>query len=322
MDKLTSIGINVSSIFPAFSSLFLFIATLLLGVIWKYFNRIPIALKCTLTHLYQDLIAVVLVANWLWYGIVCKSYLNQEDVLLTSNQAKIASIIIVSLQVEFLLTYNVIGVIWLYVIKESILDPPFLWRFDENKTLSAIRCTVITFVTGAISLLCYGGLYPKIFFVLSGDLRLLSELPHGPNIFLLLQGLLSIIPMFSTGISFIYEMKYGQWQSKKRNLAFSILIFTFATCFLVGISCNLRSSEFGPTDFLIIGEALIVLSSIVVPSFLIVNKNFLRVYTRRLLENFISRVKCVIEDSFILKTIYRVFCQQSHRIHPSTNGEV
>ena len=217
----------------------------------------------------------------------------------------------ISLEVAFLVIYNVIGGIWLYVMKESILDPPILWSFDETKTLAAIRCTIITFVTGAISLLCYGGFYPKIYFVLSGGLRLLSELPRGPNIVLLLEGLLSIIPMFSTGISFIYEMKYGQWQFKKRNLAFCILIFLFATCLLVGISFNLRSSEFDQTDFLIIGEALIVLSSIVVPSLLIVKKNFLGAYARRLLENFISRVKCVLEDSLHLKTIYRVLCLPS-----------
>ena len=283
-------------------------------MIWKFFNRIPITLECTLSHLYQDFVAVALAFNWIWYGIVCLYYMNKEDALLTLKQAKIVSLIIISLQIEFFLIFNAIGTIRLYVMKESILDPPFLLNLDEMKTLVAMRFAMITFAIGVVSLLYYLGFYPKIYFILSGDLRLLSELPRGPNIFLALLGLLSIIPIFSTGISFMYEMKHGQWRSKKQNLASSILISTFAICILLGYSSQLISTAFGPEDFLIVGQTQIVLSSIVGPSLLIVNKNFLRVYARRLLECFNSRVKCVMEE-------FKTVCQRSHRIHPSANNE-
>ena len=78
------------------------------------------------------------------------------------------------------------------------------------------------------------------------------------------------------------------------------------------------STLFGPADFLIIGQALIVISSIVGPSLLIINKEFLRAYTRRLFESFSSRVKYVIEE---FMTKLRAVFQRSHRIHPNINDE-
>ena len=108
--------------------------------------------------------------------------MNKDGVLLTSNQAKIASLIVTSLHVEILLIFNVIGTIRLYVMKKSILDPPFPWSLDEKKTLAVIRFTMITFATGVVSFLYCQGFYPKMYFILSGDLRLLPELPRGPTI--------------------------------------------------------------------------------------------------------------------------------------------
>ena len=315
IDKRTLLCIKDSGIFLAFSSLCLFMASLLLSVIWKYFNRIPITLECALSHLYQDSVVVVLVINWIWYGIVCVYYMNKDGVLLTSNQAKIASLIVTSLHVEILLIFNVIGTIRLYVMKKSILDPPFPWSLDEKKTLAVIRFTMITFATGVVSFLYCQGFYPKMYFILSGDLRLLPELPRGPTIFLSLLSLLSIVPIFSIVLSFSYEMKYGQWPSKKQNLASSILISAFIMCLLLGYSSQLISTTLGPEDFLIIGQTQIVLSSIVGPSVLIINKNFLRAYARRLLECFHSRAKCVMEE-------FKTFCQRSHRINPSANNEI
>ena len=318
IDTLTLMAIKDSQIFLACSTVCLFTASLLLILIWKYFNRIPIAFECTLSHLYQDLIAVVIFANWTWYGIVCLYYTNKEDELLTEIQSKYASFIMTSLVVEFLVIFNAIGAIWLYVMKESIRDPPFPWSLNEKKTLNGIRCTIILFVIGTVSLFYYGGFYPKLYFMLSGDLRSLSELSRGPTIFLSFLGLLLIVPVVSIAVSFSYEMKYGEWPSKKRNLAFFTLICIFVLCLLLGHSSNLMSALFGPADFLIIGQVLILISSIVGPSLLIMSKQFLRAYTRRLFDCFSFRVKCVIKE---FMTFVREGFQRSHRIHPNINDE-
>ena len=309
-------NINRSGIFLAFSTVCLLISTLLLAMLWKYFNNVPITIQCTLTSLYQDTVAIVIGTNWVWFGIVCASYLNRQDIFLAPHQAKLASFMMTTLEFELMLVLNAISAIWLYTIKEAVLDPPLPWDLDEKESLITIRCTGITVGTGSITLLYLTGFYPKIDYILSGDLRAVTELPNGPNIFTSLLGLLSIFPIFSATIYLGYTQKFRQQMSKKKNAVFVLLIMTFVTALVMGHCFSLFSTPFGPGDLLIIGQILVLASSVGVPGILILKKKVLREYLGRQIQCFASHAKSFIAGCLHAISFRCQGCQRSRQISP------
>ena len=315
-DTIPVVNINRSGNFLAFSNLCLLISSLLLAMIWKYFNNVRIMIQCTLSSLYQDMVAIVIGTNWVWYGIVVASYLNRQDIFLSPRQAKLASFMIMTLECELMLVLNAISAIWLYTIKEAVLDPPLPWGLDEKESLITIRCTGITFGTGLVTILYLAGFYPKIYYILSGDLRAVTELPNGPNIFTGFLGLLSIAPIFSAIICFGYKRKFHQEMSKKKNVIFVLLILTIFTALVMGHSFSVFSTPFDTGDFLVIGQLLVVVSSVGVPGILILKKNVLRAYVRRQIQGFASHAKCFIEDCLHCISFRHFDCQRSRQISP------
>ena len=315
-DTIPVVNINRSGNFLAFSSLCLLISTLLLAMIWKYFNNVPITIQCTLSSLYQDIAAIVIGTNWVWYGIVFASYLKGQDIFLAPSQAKVASFMIMTLEFELMLVLNAISAIWLYTIKEAVLDPPLPWGLDEKESLITIRCTCITFGTGLATLLYLAGFYPKIYYILSGDLRAVTELPSGTHIFTGFLGLLSIVPILSAIISFGYKRKFHQEMSKKKNGIFALLILAFVTALVMGRSFSLFSTPSGRGDFLIIGQLLVVASSVGVPGMLILKKTVLRAYVGRQIQGFASHAKSFIEDCLHCISFRHLDCKRSRQISP------
>lgn len=315
-DTIPVVNINRSGNFLAFSSLCLFISTLLLAMIWKYFNNVPITIQCTLSSLYQDIVAIVIVTNWVWYGIVFASYRNRQDIFLSLRQAKLTSFMIITLEYELMLVLNAISAIWFYTTKEAVLDPPLPWGLNEKESLITIRCTGITFGTGLVSLLYLAGFYPKIYYVLSGDLRAVTQLPNGPNIFTGFLGLLSIAPVLSSIICFGYKRKFHQEMSKKKNFIFLLLILTFVTSLVMGHTFSVFSTSFDTGDFLVIGQLLVISSSVGVPGILILKKNVLRAYVGRQIQGFASHAKCFIEDCLRCISFRHLDCQRSRQISP------
>ena len=315
-DTIPVVNINRSGNFLAFSSLCLLISTLLLAMIWKYFNNVPITIQCTLSFLYQDIVAIVIVLNWVWYVIVFASYCNRQEIFLPPRQAKVASFMIMTLECEIMLVLNAISVIWLYTIKEAVLDPPLPWGFDEKESLITIRCTGITFGTGLVTLLYLAGFYPKIYYILSGDLRAVTDLPNGPKLFTGFLGILSIVPILSAIICFGYKRKFHQEMSKKKNLIFVLLILSFVTTLVMGHTVSVFSTTFDTGDFLVAGQLLVILSSVGVPGILILKKNVLRAYVGRQIQGFASHVKCFIEDCLRCISFRHLDCQRSRQISP------
>ena len=315
-DTISVVNINRSGNFLAFSSLCLLISTLLLAMIWKYFNNVPITIQCTLSFLYQDIVAIVIVLNWVWYVIVFASYCNRQEIFLPPRQAKVASFMIMTLECEIMLVLNAISVIWLYTIKEAVLDPPLPWGLDEKESLITIRCTGIIFGTGLVTILYLAGFYPKIYYILSGDLRAVTELPNGPNIFTGFLGLLSIAPIFSAIICFGYKRKFHQEMSKKKNVIFVLLILTFVTALVMGHTFSVFLTPFDTGDFLVVGQLLVVVSSVGVPGIVILKKNSLRGYVGRQVKGFASHAKCFIEDCFHCIPFRHFDCQRSRQISP------
>ena len=313
---LSVVSIGVCDKFLAFSSLCLFISTLLLAMIWRYFNSIPISFQCTLSSLYQDIVAIAISTNWVWYGIIFASYLNGQDLFLAPRQAKLASFMIITLECELMLVLNAISAIWLYTIKEAVLDPPVPWGLDEKGSLITIRCTCITFGTGFVTLLYLAGFYPKIDFILSGDLRAVTELPNGPNIFTTFLGILSIIPISSATISFGYKRKFHQQMSKTKNAIFVLMILTFVTALVIGHTCSVFSTPFDAGDFLVIGQLLVVASSVGVPGILILRKNALRACVGRQIQGFAFHVKSFIESCLRCISYRHLDCHRSRQISP------
>ena len=272
--------------FFLFSILIHFLSTILLSLIWNYLNNASITKRCLLLYLYQDAVAITLIASYVWFGIIISCYANPKGFMTNLVQATVLSICLISSQLALILVLNLVSIIKLYTMKEKVIDPPMPWEDDDDQVIKKFRTLVILSITLFVSVMYAQGLYPKAFYYLIGDHTPILDLSNGPKIFECVLGILVIAPTITIILTAFYRQTEEQALETRREGKVYLLIVTFILIMVSGMVYGAFSDKMG--SFLTFGQCLATVAMVVTPCFIILSSQPLKSFAQKVVLNFSS----------------------------------
>ena len=191
-------------------SIFLLIlSTILISLILRYFYGVSILKQSLTLFLYQDVAKLLLLLNGLLSLAIFILYSNGNG---SSNAmpptfAKIFTYCTGSLILHLLLAGNVLAFLHLYSMKKMVVVPPWTWMEDERVAMKKMRLTSLGLVTFGMTLMFAYQAYPKLYYIMMGDLRPFTELPIGTFVHVVLSWLLVITYIISSLAATLYERR-------------------------------------------------------------------------------------------------------------------
>ena len=280
------------------SSVTCLISISLLSMIWNYFNNINITKECLLLYVYQDGVAVTMIADVVWLACIISVHTSESGNHVTVFQAKTLSFFIAFLKLEVLLICNTISVIKIYTLKTNVIDPSLPWGENEQDTLRIIRFAglliTILFVFGMYA----AGLHSKLHYTLIGEDTSLQSLDNGPTIFVGIQITLFILPILAACASLWYR-KRGEILNRYEvgNNQFPIILISFMTLLAVGIIITIGSNSFQEGCSLLIGQFVIMIGLVVMPFLVIIASTPLRSHCKKVVTNVTKSTRTLVTDA-------------------------
>ena len=77
--------------------------------------------RCLLLYLYQDAVAITLMASYIWSGIIVSCYTNPQGHMSNLIQATVLSVCLISVELALILILNFVSIIKIYTMKEKVI---------------------------------------------------------------------------------------------------------------------------------------------------------------------------------------------------------
>ena len=285
-DSLKSETNKIGITFVLFSILTLLISTILLSLIWSYLNNVSITKRCLLLYLYQDAIAITLMASYIWVAIIISCFSNANGFMSNRTEATILSICLISVEIALILIVNLVSLIKIYTMKEKVIDPPMPWNHDDDNVMKELRMIIALSITLFVSAMYSQGLYPKAYYYFIGDHTPLLDLSIGPKIFEGVLGVLFIVPTFTIILASRYRQTEEQALATRREGKVYFLVVTFILIMVSGVVYGAFSDQLG--HFLIVGQCLVTVAMVVTPTFIILSSHPLKAFCQKVVLSFSS----------------------------------
>ena len=292
----------------ALSTFTCLISIFLLSLIWNYFNNVNISKECVLLYVYQDGVTIAMIASLVWYCIIISVHTSESGTHLTIFQAKTLSFFIAFLKLELLLICNIISVIKVYTLRTNVIDPSSPWEGNEQDVMRILRffglLITMLFVFGMYAF----GLHSKLHYTLIGEDKSLQDLHNGPMIFVGIQITLFILPILAASASLWYgKCEETLIRNTGGNNQFPSILIALMTLVGIGIIVTIGSNYFREGCSLIIGQFVILIGLVVMPSLVIIASAPLRSHTKRTALNIATRARFFLTDTIsILANIFNL----------------
>ena len=279
---------KIGMIFVIISILTQFTSSILLSLIWNYLNNMSVTKRCLLLYLYQDAVAITLIASYIWSGIIVSCYTNPQGHMSNLIQATVLSVCLISVELALILILNFVSIIKIYTMKEKVIDPPMPWYDDDEKVMKKIRIMIVLSIAFFVTAMYTEGLYPKAYYYIIGDHTPLMDLSNGPKIFEGVLGILSIVPTVTMILACFYRQTEEQALATKREGKVYLLVVTFIVIMVSGMVYGAFSDRLG--HFLTVGQCLVTVAMVGMPCFIILKSHPLKSSCRKVTLNFYSLV--------------------------------
>jgi hypothetical protein len=294
------------------SALTSFVATVLLTLIWKYLNDLPSVKESVLVHLYKDICALSVIAEWTWLITVVSCFLNEDGTTVGESLAKIISFSFAIIELKILLTFNLISALRLAMIKQCVVDPEMPWGDDEGHAIRRIQCGSILCVAIFASVMYLCGGQPQAFYYLIGDTRSLLDLPKATLAFTIALISLSALPIMTAPISLYVASGEKSSMDKLRGFTANYLMMMTTTIIGIALVYGVARNHLDVGRHLIVGQGLIFVGCVSAPLILILTRNPLRSYVSKTITNLTGRLGNV---RFVIMSIGDIFHRRSRQIH-------
>ena len=298
---------TVTKTFLTSSILILILATLLLSLILGYFYSVPIVKQSLVLYLHRDISKLTLLLNGSASMSIVTCYAYGNGVTITPTTAKVVAYFLSNLVLYLLLAFNAQGFLHLYSMKEMVLDPTLPGMDDDRVAIKMMRFISIVFVTFLTSLLfAYEG-YPKPYYSMTGDTKLISELPIGTVAFTMLLFVLIVTYIITSLAAVFYTQRsiyFGDSTTIPRGLRHLSLLFIF---FLgLGVSAIMFNS-ISDGDIWIVLLIYQILFGVLSPITLILTSSQLKDYVKGIFQAF----------TLFVRDFYEQYCScRSPQVHP------
>ena len=220
---------------------FLITATTSASVL-SYLNNVSLDKKCLLLYLYKDFVTIFVSLRFFWAIKVILSNLDEAES--SDTQAKILVFFLYSTTLALVLAMNLISSLKLIIAKRVELHPS-LPCIGENETtgINKIRIVCALFVLGLLSLLFGLGLYPCMYYGLTG---IQTSQSHHPAATILYRGMIGILLI--TCLSTWAGSKYYEALAKQKFDALiprTINYFLLIAFFMMGFMLVWETLEIG-----------------------------------------------------------------------------
>ena len=301
---------KIGMIFVIISILTQVTSSVLLSLIWNYLNNMSVTKRCLLLYLYQDAVAITLMASYIWSGIIVFCYSDPQGHMSNLVQATVLSVCLISVELALILILNFVSIIKIYTMKEKVIDPPMPWYDDDEKVMKKIRIMIVLSIAFFVTAMYTEGLYPKAYYYIIGDHTPLMDLSNGPKIFEGVLGILSIVPTVTMILACFYRQTEEQALATKREGKVYLLVVTFIVIMVSGMVYGAFSDRLG--HFLTVGQFLVTVAMVGMPCFIILKSNPLKSSCRKVILNFYS----LVADKF---TTYCGRFNACMKLHQSPN---
>ena len=286
-------------------------STSLFWILWSYLDNVSTSKRCFLLYLYQDIIELVVMASWFWFGYVIDCYARGNGAVVTEADAIIFSIGMASPELGVGILATLVCMVKFYQTKQKQLDPPMPFDVDEQTFNRVIRLFTFFAIPLVLALMSLVEIHPHQYYVFIGDSKTFSELLIGSKALQCLAVFFYLFSVFIFALDCCYRKKtpqaFGLMMERKFQCAAFLILLTPLLAFLVE-----KFSRKFKNNILIIGELLVAIACVIAPLYVIVRSQHVRRYAQNQLLLFLS---LIFKPFRYLKSLFS-YRKRSYQIVP------